>query len=153
TSYATGTPPRGKPRTITSSRPAYFESFSTSIRPASARFGKIPSMQLRFAPNQFSQRNGFGNRLRRFKIIAKAGCKHSTTQRPPSFHARSMVVSSGVKIPTLPLFAIKRPLALLEPGILGKLKQREENGGGSQAIFFSGSPPIFDGRRKRPRYG
>src|SRR5205085_4308183 len=44
TSYATGTPPRGKPRTITSSRPAYFESFKPSIRPASARFGKIPSM-------------------------------------------------------------------------------------------------------------
>src|SRR5207244_11487883 len=101
---------------------AYLQSFTPGNLQASTLSEKIPSKQLRFAPNQFSYGYGFGNRLRRFKIIAKAGCKHSTTQRPPSFHARSMVVGSGVKIPTLPLVAIKRPLALLEPGILGKLK-------------------------------
>src|SRR5438477_12147810 len=44
TSYATGTPPRGRPSTITSLRPAYCSSFSASSRPASARFGKAISM-------------------------------------------------------------------------------------------------------------
>ena len=101
-------------------------------------------MRLRFAPNQFSQGNGFGNRLRRFKIIAKAGRKHSTAQRPPSFHAWSMVVGTNVKIPTLPLFALERPLTLLEPRILEKLEYRKENGDGSPAIYFGGSTPIFD---------
>src|SRR5437016_1248533 len=45
TSYATGTPPRGNPSTITSSRPAYCVSFSASNRPAADRSGKAASMR------------------------------------------------------------------------------------------------------------
>src|SRR5581483_11589113 len=40
TSAATGTPPRGRPRTITSSRPAYSDSLEASARPAARRFAK-----------------------------------------------------------------------------------------------------------------
>src|SRR5207244_11559382 len=125
TSYATGTPPRGRPSTITSSRPAYLESFSPSNRPASARFGKPPSMRSRFAPNNFAERSHFGDRPARFDIIAKAVRESRPPQLPPRFHSRQMKVHSRVGVPSFPLLRVQRPLAFLKPSLLEKFEWGE----------------------------
>src|SRR5438105_6016990 len=58
TSYATGTPPRGKARTIRSGWPARVASRPASTRPASARSAKRPSMEGLLRENLRSPRTG-----------------------------------------------------------------------------------------------
>src|SRR6266480_1349464 len=133
---------------MTSSRPAYFDSFSPSNRPASARFGNAPSMQLRFAPNNVAERRQLFDRLALFDVIAETCGKRGSPHTPPRSHTRQMKIHSSVSIPSFPLLRIERPLTLLEPCILEKFEGREQDGDGPHAILFACAIPILDNPRE-----
>src|SRR5437773_8049276 len=62
-----------------------------------------------------------------------------------------MEVRQHVELPSLPLLRIERALALLKPGVLEKLKQREKHGDCTRAVFFARAMPVLGGRGKGAR--
>ncbi|PYI45631.1 MAG: hypothetical protein DMF11_11410 [Verrucomicrobia bacterium] len=62
-----------------------------------------------------------------------------------------MEVRQHIELPSLPLLRIERALALLKPGVLEKLKQREKHGDCTRAVFFARAMPVLGGRGKGAR--
>ncbi len=60
-----------------------------------------------------------------------------------------MEVRQHIELPSLPLLRIERALALLKPGVLEKLKQREKHCDCTRAVFFARAMPVLGGRGQR----
>src|SRR5262249_30520160 len=131
---------------MTSSLPAYLLSFVPRTRPASARFGKGPSMRLRFSVDQLAKRTYAAHRLGGFHIFAKAWREHSSSIRPPGLNARPMIVNANVAVPPLPLLRIQRALALLKPGVLEEVESCEKQRYRAHPIFLVRAVPVFHRR-------
>ena len=57
-----------------------------------------------------------------------------------------MIINANVKVPTLPVLSIQRPLTLLKPCVLEKLEGAEEHRDRAESVFLGRAVPIFDDR-------